>query len=236
YRDRVRYLVARQPERLLADQLGDLQVLRQIRALLLREVERPVGEQPDQLIAELRHAVAGLRADGMERVEVAQLRFRVHLRCDVPRLEAIDLVQGDHHRHAEPEDARGDEAIAGADPLARGEDEEDGLDLLERGVDRVLHPLGELVEGTLETRQVREDELVVVAVRDSEDAAARRLRLVRDDRDLAAADRVHERGLADVRPPGDGDDARPHNSPPYHSPSRPPSVTYVRRKQPPIFS
>src|SRR5205814_2310185 len=62
----------------------------------------------------------------------------------------------------------------------------------------------------LEARQVGEDELVVLRVRDPEDATARRLRLVGDDRNLAAAQRVHERRLADVRPAGDRDKARAH--------------------------
>ena len=57
----------------------------------------------------------------------------------------------------------------------------------------MLHPLGESVERTLEPGQVGEHELVVVAVRDSDDAAAGGLRLVRDDRDLSPAERVDER-------------------------------------------
>ena len=73
------------------------------------------------------------------------------------------------------------------------------VDVLERRVDRALHVLGQRVERPLEPGQVGEHELVVVAVRDPEDAPPRRLRLVRDDRDLAAAERVHERRLADVR-------------------------------------
>ena len=92
-------------------------------------------------------------------------------------------------------------------------DEQDGVDVLERLVDRALHPLGERVERPLEAGQVDEDELVVVAVRDPEDAAPRRLRLVRDDRDLPAAERVDERRLADVRPPGDRDEPGLHRAP-----------------------
>src|SRR5204862_8121578 len=86
-------------------------------------------------------------------------------------------------------------------------DEEHGLDLLESRVDGALHVLGQGVERSLEAGQVGEDQLVVVAVRDTEDAPPRGLRLVRDDRDLAAAERVHERRLADVRATGDGDEA-----------------------------
>ena len=127
-------------------------------------------------------------------------------------LEPVDLVERDHDRDAEPEDARRDETVAGADPLPRREDEEDPLDLLERRVDRPLHALGERVERPLEARQVGEHELPVVAVRDPKDPPPGRLRLVGDDRDLAAAERVDERGLADVRPSRDRDEARPHPS------------------------
>ena len=146
----------------------------------------------------------------MQRVEVAEARGGGHLLRDVAALQAVDLVQRDHDRHAEREDALGDEAVARADPLARREHEHDALHVLERGVHGALHPLREGIERTLETRQVGEDELVVVAVRDAEDAAPRRLRLVGDDRDLAAAERVDERRLADVRPACDRDEARPH--------------------------
>src|SRR5437773_2232707 len=50
-RDRVRELLTRGVERLLADQLGDLDVDRQIGALALGEVGRPLGEQLDELLA-----------------------------------------------------------------------------------------------------------------------------------------------------------------------------------------
>jgi hypothetical protein len=161
----------------------------------------------------------------MERVEVAEPCRGVHLRGDVAGLEAVDLVERDHDRDAELVDTGGDEAVAGPDPLACGEYEEDRLDLLERGVHRLLHPLGERVERPLEAGKVSQDELVVVAVVDSEDAPPGRLGLVRDDRDLAAAKRIHERRLADVRPPGHCHDPRLHSSSPIQGATRPHSVT-----------
>ncbi len=69
----------------------------------------------------------------------------LHLRRDVPVLEAVDLVQRDHDGHAEREDASRDEAVAGADPVACRQHEEHDVDVLERPVDRLLHPLGERV-------------------------------------------------------------------------------------------
>ena len=66
------------------------------------------------------------------------------------------------------------------------EDEQHRVDVLERAVDGALHALGQGVERPLEPRQVDEHELVAVAVRDADDPPARRLRLVGDDRHLAA--------------------------------------------------
>ena len=59
-RDRVRHLLARQLQRLLAHELGDLRLDREVGPLLGREVQRPLGQQPDELVAQLVDAVAGL--------------------------------------------------------------------------------------------------------------------------------------------------------------------------------
>ena len=48
----MRHLVTRQRQRLLADQLGDLRLERQVAALLDGEIERPFGQQSDELVAE----------------------------------------------------------------------------------------------------------------------------------------------------------------------------------------
>ncbi len=107
-------------------------------------------------------------------------------------LQAVDLVEGDHDRHVQPEDPLGDEAVARADSLAAVEHEQDGVDVVERAVDGALHALGEGVEGPLEARHVDEHELVLLAVGDAEDPPASCLRLVGDDRHLGAAKRVDE--------------------------------------------
>ena len=148
----------------------------------------------------------------MERVEIAEPGRSVHLRRDVPRLQTINLVQRDDDRDAEGEHALGDVAVACADAGPRIEHEEHSVNVLEGRVDRALHVLGQRVAGTLEAGKVGEHELVVVAVRDPEDPAARSLRLVRDDRDLASGKGVYERRLPDVRPSRDGDEARLHSS------------------------
>src|SRR6266849_4317878 len=119
-RDRMRKLVLRQAQRLLAYELADLHLDRQIGALLLRKIERPFGEQRDQLLAEVFDPVARLRTDGMKRVEVTESRSRLHLSGDMTAFEPVDLVQDDDHRNAELEHAPRDEPVARADPLAGG--------------------------------------------------------------------------------------------------------------------
>src|ERR687887_2930191 len=150
----------------------------------------------------------------MERVKAAELRRPHHLLGDVARLEAVDLVEADHDRPLQREDPFGDEPVAGADALPGREDEEDRVDVVEALVDGPLHAFGQRVARTLEARQVDEDELVVVAACDSHDAAPGCLRLVGDDRDLAAAERVYERRLSNVGPPNDGGEPAPQKSAP----------------------
>jgi hypothetical protein len=210
--DRVRHLVARQLERLLPDQLDDALLARLVGRELAREMRLPLRQEVDEVGPELVDAVLGLRAHRMEGVEVAELGGTLHLRDDVARLEVVDLVHRDDHRLAEPVDAAGDETVAAADPVACGEDEEHDVDVLEGGVDGLLHALGELVHRLLEAGQVDEHELPVLVVRDPEHPSPRRVRDLRGDRDLLADEGVDERGLADVRPSRDGDEAGLHES------------------------
>ena len=166
-----------------------------------------------EVAAQLVRPVTQLGADGVQRVEVAQPAGDLHLRRDVAVLETVDLVQRDHDRDAEREDAPCHEPVARADPVARREDEEHDVDVLERAVHRLLHPLGQCVHRTLEAGQVDEHELPVVAVRDAEDAPSGRVGDGRRDRDLLAGEGVDERRLADVRPTRDGDEAALHAVP-----------------------
>ena len=111
-------------------------------------------------------------------MEVAKLRCGLHLRRDVARLEPINLVDGNHHRHAELEDPLGDEAVAGADPVPRIEDEEHCVDVLEGGVDGPLHVLRQGVARSLEPGEICEHELGIGPVGHAEDPPARRLGLI----------------------------------------------------------
>ena len=56
-------------------------------------------------------------------------------------------------------------------------------------------------------RRIDEDGLIGAAIQHAEHALARRMRLVRDDAELLADERVQQRRLADVRPADDRDEA-----------------------------
>ena len=108
------------------------------------------------------------------------------------------------------EQGAGDEAVAGADALLAVDDEQRHVGVGELALDPALHALGQHVARPLHAGQVDEDELPagLEVGGDAADRPAGRLRAHRDDRDVAADDRVDERRLADVRPTREADEAR----------------------------
>ena len=121
-RDRVRHLLARQLERLLADELGDLRLDARGRcAGRAGSTRGPSGSSPTSSSRSSSIPSPVFALTGWSAWKSPSFDGGLHLRRDVARLEAVDLVQRDHDRHAEREDALGDEAVAGADPLARVE-------------------------------------------------------------------------------------------------------------------
>ena len=129
---------------------------------------------------------------------------------DGGRLEPVDLVERDHDRCAGCGELPGDEAVAGARALGGVEHEQHGVDVAQAVVDRALHATRERIERALESREVDEHDLVVVAVHDTECAPARRLRLVGDDRDVRARECIRERGLADIGTSREADEPAAH--------------------------
>ena len=177
--------------------------------LLRREVERAGREQ---------RAGSGRRAPGRPSRSAptpgrSPRRRRAPRRPGAPRrsgrrsvrstlLTAITTGTGAASQQA------GDEPVARPDPLLGVDHEQAAVGVGELALDPSLHPLGERVARALDAGQIDEHELPVGAGGDAADRAARRLRLVGDDRDLRADDRVGERRLADVGPAGERDEAR----------------------------
>ena len=127
-------------------------------------------------------------------------------------VEPVDLVDGDDGRDARAAQRLDDEAVARpADALLAVEQEQHGVGLGELVLDALLHALGERVARALDAREVGQHELPRVRPfrvrRDAADRPPGGLRLVGDDRDLLAHERVDERRLADVGPPRQRDEA-----------------------------
>ena len=87
-------------------------------------------------------------------------------------------------------------------------------------LDPVLHPLGQHVARPLHAGQVDEDELAagLGVGGDAANRPPRRLRAHRDDRHVAADDRVDQGRLADVGPTGETDEASARHAQPRHHP------------------
>src|ERR1700730_5986781 len=91
------------------------------------------------------------------------------------------------------------ESVACAELRRRVHDERENIDALEGLLEFVHHLAAEHVLGPVNARRVDEDDWRVVAIENALDAVAGRLRLGRDDRDLAPDNRVYERRFARVR-------------------------------------
>ena len=210
--DRVRDLLAGPVEHLLADQLGQEQLARLVAVVLGRvEVAGPRG--PARRAA--RPARRGPRRSraliGKTSSTPSSSAASASTGTSSFGPEPVDLVDRADRRQpgAGAEQGAGDEAVAGADPLLAVDHEQGEVGVGELALDPVLHALGEHVARALHAGQVDEDELAagLDVGGDAADRPPRRLRPHRDDRDVAADDRVDQRRLADVGPAGEADEA-----------------------------
>ena len=209
--DRVRDLLARAVQHLLAHELGEHDVLGLVGDLLGREVERPLGQQPGEVVDQRGDAAAGARRD-REHLGVRRARARSR-RCSAStvrgRSSRSTLLTAITTGTGAPASASAMKRSPGpptpCSPLTTNSAASASLEL---GLDAALHPLGQRVARALHARQVGQHELEASGARDdAADRAPGRLRLVGDDRDLLADHRVDERRLADVRPAGERDEA-----------------------------
>ena len=206
--DRVRHLLTRPGQDLLAYQLGEHHRLGLIRALTRLEVERALGQQRDEVVEQLVHAAARAGRDREDRVARRRARRHRGARCTVLRaIGAVDLVDRDHDRDVErPLCSRpAMKRSPGPMPCSALKTIRQPSASCQLVLDPPLHPLGERVARTLDAWQVDQHQLPVRDPGDGPDRAPGRLRLVGDDRDLAAHERVRERRFADVGPAGQCD-------------------------------
>ena len=139
--DAVRDLLTRAQQDLLAHQLGQHHVLGLVGDVLGREVEGALGQQRDDVVEQLRDALAGARRDredlGLGQAELARDLQRLH---GARVVEPVDLVDRDRDRHPRAAERLGDEAVAGpAHALVAVDDEQRGVGFGQLGLDAPLH-------------------------------------------------------------------------------------------------
>ena len=199
----MRHLLARAPQHLLADELGEPHLEREVALLVGRVEEGALRQQLDQAGDELvrrRRPVSALTGNispGTPRSAAAWSAATVRgLSSRSTLLSAV--TQGTPAFRIACAMKRSPGPISCSPFRTNSTASASG----QRALDAPLHALGERVARALDAGQVDEHELPVVAGRDAADLAPRRLRLVGDDRHLAADDPVDERRLAGVRPAG----------------------------------
>ncbi len=118
--------------------------------------------------------------------------------------DQIDLVEDEHDRRLRLLEQAGDELVAVPRARRGVEHQHDNVDF-PQGLDGgVHHPDVQSMQGPMDARRIDEHDLAVRIILHAQDAPARRLRLVGDDRDLGADEGVEQRGLAGVGPPDQG--------------------------------
>ena len=110
--DGVRDLLAGAAQHLLAHQLGEHTLLGLVGDLVGREVERPLGQQRDEVLDQRPDAVPCGRRPGRPRRRARARRRPGSASHGAAAVEPVDLVDGDHHRHAGAAQRLGDEAVA----------------------------------------------------------------------------------------------------------------------------
>ena len=129
--ERVRHLLAGQPQRLLAHELARSAP----RAACRSPRPAGTGTGPPAAARRGRRGAPSIPSPvfaltGWSAWKSPSSSRRLHLLGDVSRLEPVDLVDHDHDRDAEREDVPRDVAVAGADPLARVDHEQRHVEIV----------------------------------------------------------------------------------------------------------
>ena len=206
--DGVRHLVVRVPQDLLADELGHEHLVGLVGRHLAREVarshrqhrRRPTARNPSRLKPSLAESTTtssnGASACGGGDALLDRLLRR-----------QVRLGQHEHLARAGRGHVRGHPAIAAADGLRGVDHHARDVDVGQAHERAAVELLAERVVRLVQAGRVDEHDLGVLGVDDRAQPVARRLRLVRDDRDLRSHERVDERRLAGVRAADQGDEA-----------------------------
>ncbi len=208
--DRMRDLLPGAVEDLLADQLGQQQLARIGRcAPRSGRGTGPPGSAPPAARSAPSSPSPGLALIGKtsSTPSISAASGSTGTSSFGPSLSALLTAQITGSSAPAPSRARAMKRSPGPNALLAVDHDQRQVRFGQLALDPVLHALGEDVAGPLHAGQVDDDELAAsLGVRgDPADRPPRRLRPHRDDRHVAADDRVDERRLARVGPPGEPD-------------------------------
>src|SRR5882724_2048022 len=166
---------------------------------LLRQVARKRAPQ----------LVEPLAAAGADRHDLLELRFARGLlekRQQALGFGRVDLVHDQEQR--DPRRSQFQQRAIFRSEALRFDDQSHHIDRFERSANRAVHHAIERTEMPgLESGRIDEDELGRLGGEDAAKAMSRGLRLARGDAEFLSQQRIHQRGLADVGAPDQGDRA-----------------------------
>ena len=212
-RDRVRHLLLRQPQRLLAHELGDPRLERHVGHLV-----RPGSSSGPSGSSEIRSSRSSsipspvFALTGCSAWKSPSVAAVLHLRRDVAGLQAVDLVERRSRPGTPSAKTRRATNLSPAPIRSRAltTSSTASTSSAHRLVDAApasARSAGRSAAASRAGRRARAARRRVVCT------PRMRWRVVCGTREtiatFVAGERVHERRLADVRPPGDGDEARP---------------------------
>ncbi len=113
-------------------------------------------------------------------------------------LHAVHFIQQQVHRPAKPLHPLKRKSVARAEIGRRINNQREHIHAFERMLQLVHHHAAKNIPRLMDSRRINQHDLRVLAIHDPLNAIARGLRLRRDDRNLLANKRVHERRFARV--------------------------------------
>ena len=151
--------------------------------------------------------------NGNDLSEIAQFGVTIDNLEQLPLVNKIDLIQEQDHRRTHVLEQLENKLVALAERLRSINDQKSHIALLERSAHFTHHPAAQRRIGLMHARSIdqhnlsRRSSLPALHVDVSLDAMPRSLRLVRNDRDLFANQRIQQRRLSRIGTTDNGDEA-----------------------------
>ncbi len=211
---RVRQLIARVVEHLLADELGRQRPFGLVGEVVVGIEWLALGQRRQDFLLEPIHAVARGGRHRHDGRKLGASRVALDDRQQVRLADTIDLVQREHRWPVRLPHQIEHEPIARAGTLGDVDHQHDDVHLAQRVGGRLDHAPVHPVHRLVDARRVDEHDLPGSAVAHAHDPVTRGLRLVGDDRELLPRKSIEQRRLAGVRPADERHEAGLHSAAP----------------------